>query len=276
MSVPVTILQGEFGRVGLMSMDSPLAMHVHHHCHFIFKAGGEDTLFEVCGTKHALNGETAVLVNAWEPHQWAPQNGARETLFLTFYIEPDWLAKVLGSSSLHTLHPHTQDTCVRLGHLSQSLIQSLVNLMQNMSSNSENCAIELVDKIAIHIIEQHWNSPGRVARNNIVFDHRIRSAIRHMNTIDSGPHPLNQLARRVGLSRSHFFKLFHQQTGFSPLMFVNAHRMETAIAGITQRDISLINLAFDLGFSTHGNFTRFFRQQVGVTPSKFQRATVEV
>ncbi len=276
MSVPVTILQGDFGRVGLVSMDSPLAIHVHHHCHFIFKVGGEDTLFEVRGTKYALNEETAILVNAWEPHQWVPQRRARETLFLTFYIEPDWLAKVLGSSGFQTLHPHTQNTCVRLDRSSRSMIQALVILMQNMSGDSEREAIELVDMIAIHIIKQHWNSPGRVARNNIVFDHRIRSAIRHMNTIDSGPYPLNQLARRVGLSRSHFFKLFHEQTGFSPLMFVNAHRMETAIAGITQKDIPLINLAFDLGFSTHGNFTRFFRQQVGVTPSKFQRATVEV
>lgn len=276
MSVPVTILQGEFGRVGLMSMDSPLAMHVHHHCHFIFKAGGEDTLFEVCGTKHALNEETAILVNAWEPHQWAPQNGARETLFLTFYIEPDWLAKVLGSSSLHTLHPHTQDSCVRLSHLSQTLIQSLVNLMQNMSSVSENCANELVDKIAVHIIEQHWSSPIGIGGNNIAFDHRIRAAIRHLYTADEGSHHLNQLARQVGLSRSHFFKLFHEQTGFSPLMFINSHRMETAITRITKSDISLTNLAFNLGFSTHGNFTRFFRQQVGVTPSKFQRATLEV
>jgi AraC-like DNA-binding protein len=155
------------------------------------------------------------------------------------------------------------------------MLNSLINVMQNMWRDGDCGATELINNIAAHIIEQHWNTPAVNARQNTVFDYRIKFALEHLNTVEE-PHHLNRLAREVGLSRSHFFKLFRECTGFSPLMFVNAHRMETAIAGITRSDASLIDLAFDLGFSTHGNFTRFFRQQIGVTPSNFQRAAVGV
>jgi AraC-like DNA-binding protein len=35
---------------------------------------------------------------------------------------------------------------------------------------------------------------------------------------------------------------------------------------------SLISVALDLGFSAPSNFSRFFKEHTGVTPSTFQRA----
>jgi AraC-like DNA-binding protein len=36
----------------------------------------------------------------------------------------------------------------------------------------------------------------------------------------------------------------------------------------------LIELADELGYGNHGNFTRFFTQHVGVSPSEFRRQTI--
>ena len=45
MSHADAILQGRFGRVALVAMDSALAVHAHHHCHVVLKTGGADTVF---------------------------------------------------------------------------------------------------------------------------------------------------------------------------------------------------------------------------------------
>jgi AraC-like DNA-binding protein len=36
----------------------------------------------------------------------------------------------------------------------------------------------------------------------------------------------------------------------------------------------LIELADELGYGNHSNFTRFFTQHVGVSPSEFRRQTI--
>ena len=52
-------------------------------------------------------------------------------------------------------------------------------------------------------------------------------------------------------------------------------RMESAIEGLTRTEAPLADLADTLGFSTQGNFTRFFRHQLGVTPDRFRNAALE-
>src|SRR5690606_32261292 len=84
------------------------------------------------------------------------------------------------------------------------------------------------------------------------------------------------IAREVGLSRPRFFELFHECTGFTPARYLNAARMERAIRRLTGDRASMSETALDLGFAAPGNFTRFFRQQIGVTPQSFRRAVVDL
>jgi AraC-like DNA-binding protein len=58
------------------------------------------------------------------------------------------------------------------------------------------------------------------------------------------------------------------------MFYVNATQTESAIAQLTRSDISLIDLADELGFSPQGNFTRFFRQHGGVTPNRFHNIAI--
>ncbi|MGH9992996.1 MAG: AraC family transcriptional regulator, partial [Nitrososphaera sp.] len=89
MSTAIKIFQGRFGRVALLDMNASLVAHAHHHCHILIKAGGADSAFLVRGERQPLTDETAVLVNAWEPHAYthaAPPG--EQTLILALYIEP--------------------------------------------------------------------------------------------------------------------------------------------------------------------------------------------
>ena len=87
MSLPLAFLYGEFGRVGLVDMDSGLAPHVHRHSHFILNLSGGGVTFRVGGRDAAVTADTALLVDPWRQHGWpGPAPGQGPVLFVTFYI----------------------------------------------------------------------------------------------------------------------------------------------------------------------------------------------
>jgi AraC-like DNA-binding protein len=89
---------------------------------------------------------------------------------------------------------------------------------------------------------------------------------------NTGAEPdMNRLAEHCGLSRAHFFALFHRVTGVTPNVYLNVLRMETAINDLSAGAHSLTDISYDLGFSAPAHFTRFFKQNLGITPSEYRR-----
>ena len=82
---------------------------------------------------------------------------------------------------------------------------------------------------------------------------------------------VDEIAARVGLSRAHLFALFRDQLNTTPQVFSSAVRVEEAMRRVGE-GAPLTDVAFDLGFSAPGNFSRFFKEHTGVSPSIFRRA----
>ena len=82
---------------------------------------------------------------------------------------------------------------------------------------------------------------------------------------------MDSLAREVGLSRPHFFKLFKKQMGVTPNLYLNTLRSEKAIEYLMTTEKTVSDIGFDLGFSSQASFTRFFASNVGIPPSDYRR-----
>ena len=106
-------------------------------------------------------------------------------------------------------------------------------------------------------------------------DFRIRRAVEQMQDNPDQQYDLDALARSVGLSRSRFNVLFKDTVGVGPGIYGNAIRIEAAVSALADR-ASAQDVAADLGFSSPGNFNRFFRYHTGVSPAKFKRALQDI
>ena len=58
----------------------------------------------------------------------------------------------------------------------------------------------------------------------------------------------------------------------TPNVYWNTLRMEEALRQLRNSEQPLTALACDLGFTTQGNFTRFFRDHAGVPPTLYREA----
>ena len=97
---------------------------------------------------------------------------------------------------------------------------------------------------------------------DIVEDARDLIARRYMENVS-----LAEIAREVGSSVFHLARTFKARTGFSLHAYRTQLRLRAALERVGERDVDLIDIALDLGFSSHSHFTEAFRRNYGTTPS---------
>ena len=78
---------------------------------------------------------------------------------------------------------------------------------------------------------------------------------------------LSDIASEVDSSVFHLARVFKARTGFSLHAYRNQLRLRAALERLAEPGVDLIDIALDLGFSSHSHFTETFRRCFGKTPS---------
>lgn len=81
----------------------------------------------------------------------------------------------------------------------------------------------------------------------------------------------DELAGRVGLSRSAFADRFTRLLGQPPMRYLTRHRLERAAARLSGTADSVARIAYDVGYESEAAFNRAFSRQYGATPAAWRR-----
>jgi AraC family transcriptional regulator len=86
------------------------------------------------------------------------------------------------------------------------------------------------------------------------------------------PVDLRTAARHVGLGAFHFLRLFSAVVGATPHQYLVRARLRRAARLLAEADLSISEVALDVGFGDLSNFVRTFRRAAGASPRSFRRA----
>jgi AraC family transcriptional regulator len=81
---------------------------------------------------------------------------------------------------------------------------------------------------------------------------------------------LAELARSLGCSPFHLSRTFHRSAGVSLRTYVGRLRARRAAHRLAAGAGDLTRLAHELGYADHSHFTNAFREEWGVSPSRFR------
>ncbi len=76
----------------------------------------------------------------------------------------------------------------------------------------------------------------------------------------------SDVAEHVGVSERHLSRCFQQEVGLTPMTYLNRFRVKVARSLLDAGELSITDVAMEVGFSTGGYFTRVFRDEMGVSP----------
>ena len=82
---------------------------------------------------------------------------------------------------------------------------------------------------------------------------------------------IEELARDLKVNYSLFRKAFKKYTGLSPMQYHTTLRMKQAVHLLTNTDLSVKEISFNLGFCSVFYFSKLFKQKTNRTPSEFRR-----
>jgi AraC family transcriptional regulator len=83
--------------------------------------------------------------------------------------------------------------------------------------------------------------------------------------------PVGELARRCGLSRSHYAKAFKVSMGTPPHRWLVGQRVRRAREMLERTDESIAEIALSCGFADQSHLTRIFHAIVGTSPAAWRR-----
>ena len=85
---------------------------------------------------------------------------------------------------------------------------------------------------------------------------------------------VTEIAAHVGLHRSYFSGLFNQIVGMPPLKYLIQLRLNKACDLMRYPNATPLNVANSLGLDPSALF-RYFKRNFGMTPSQYQRSTLD-
>lgn len=98
---------------------------------------------------------------------------------------------------------------------------------------------------------------------------------RWLESPEPGSPGVEALAAEAGLSYNHFTRAFRQVTGTSPHQHVMARRQQRAMALLGEPELSVADVADQLGFNSPAHFVSSFRKRLGVTPGEYRQAVLD-
>ncbi|MDD2476694.1 MAG: AraC family transcriptional regulator [Dysgonamonadaceae bacterium] len=81
---------------------------------------------------------------------------------------------------------------------------------------------------------------------------------------------IQQIAANLGTSYSWFRKAFKEYTGFAPAQYFQELKLRKAKELLTEKNLTIKEIAFELDFSSYEYFLSFFKKKVGVTPTDYR------
>jgi len=273
MSKSIAVFHGDFGRVCLFLMDRAMVPHGHREGHLIFHVQGPPGQLVVDDQVYPLGPGQAVAVSPWQAHYYRPIDERTPTLALVLYIRPSWFLEASRRAQ----------ASLRFGRVGVEVTDYLARLVittaQSLIDQDERDDPMLEDRLCAltqSAFDQSWQwtekGAGFTGPDLPARDYRIRNALRLFKNRIGDTLELDDVAREVGLSRPHFFKLFRAQVGLTPNLYLNALRMERAIDLLAATQDAVSNIGLDLGFSSQASFSRFFIANGVVAPSDYRRS----
>jgi AraC-like DNA-binding protein len=220
--------------------------------------------------------EASALASHWTSQQGAPVS-AGSTVVISgayqlwntpvhpFFAQmPDWF--VLRADTLPQLGP----LALTLGLLQQELQQQA---QQQHELGADTVVHGLLDVIFTYVLRavverQGLQQPGW---SQALRDPPVRQAVQLMHDDCAHPWTLDELAARVGLSRTVLAERFRLAMADTPLNYLRTVRMQKALSLLSETPHALEKLAAEVGYQDAFSFSKVFKRVVGVSPKEFRR-----
>jgi AraC-like DNA-binding protein len=157
----------------------------------------------------------------------------------------------------------------------RSIVESLIVEVSAMRPGSQTVISRLIDVLFIQVLRTWLSEQSRQPSwLSALNDSRIGPTLAWIHEHPSQTWTVEQLAAKVGLSRSRFWVLFSRVVGESPQSYLTRLRMQRASRLLREHPGSIADISLAAGYESESSFTKAFRRHYGKTPGQYRRDSI--
>lgn len=151
-------------------------------------------------------------------------------------------------------------------------IETLAGLLVDEVSNPTKHAV-YAESLVGSIVSGLLDIPefGSEHANGRLTQAQMNRLVSRINARGDSRLTVAEMAATVGLSESWFANVFKQTTGKTPLQWQLGRRIGLAQKLLVESELTIADIAAQLGFSDQAHLTKAFRQIAGETPAAWRR-----
>ena len=230
---------------------------------FVYISKGKGVFESESTKKRAIaKGQIMILF----PGQWHSYQPLKDTGWNEYYIgfEGSIIDSIINKSFISS-----QNQVLDVG-----TSEELVNLFSTairVAKEDKKSAQQYLAGIVFHILgmilalSQNKNYEARestqvIERAKIIMGENIHKDI-----------DVKEIASKLGTSYSWFRKFFKEYTGYAPAQYFQELKLRKAKELLTETNLPIKEIAYELNFSSIEYFLSFFKQRVNITPSEYRK-----
>ena len=207
------------------------------------------------------------VVPTGQPHGLTLDNAGE---LVNFYLSPEFIATSIPETtegrSLEILEFQISD---------DPLIRQLAATVRTdklLHGVSNKLFLESVmNVLAVHLVNSYAVSKIQIPKVGKLPTHLLVKVQDYIQVNDTENIAIADLANLTGYSSVHFTRMFKNATGQTPREYLMHHRINKAKHLLVNKELSIIEVAYQSGFSSHAHFSTQFRRLVGTPPQAYRK-----
>ena len=158
----------------------------------------------------------------------------------------------------------------------QSTLRFIAAEAQQLNAGGETVITRLADILVVQAIRS-WIARDPAAQSGwlgALRDKQIGRAIAAIHRDPAHDWSVATLANTIGMSRSAFAARFTQLVGEPAMHYALRWKMQSALMGLRETDVSIAQMANRLGYDSEAAFSRAFKRVIGSSPGAARRNSI--
>ncbi|MCL6456549.1 MAG: AraC family transcriptional regulator [Gorillibacterium sp.] len=247
--------------------------HFHNAWEIYFLLSGERCYFIKDRAYHVRKGDL-ILIPVHALHKTtSTRKGSHERILINFRKEaignllPQWEAEVTNIFAEFPL--------LRLNQKEQGVVRTLMTKMltelEIRQTGHEAYTKLLLSELLITLLRLTEGRPTEIADYPNSLHYKVSEVAQYIGKHYAETLTLGQLSGLFHISPFYLSRIFTQVTGLSIISYINHVRVEEARKLLQETDLSVTEIALQVGYQSVTHFGRVFKTAMGASPQKYRK-----